>query len=139
MATTPSLTISPEKVSYIIVKAKEFDAKTAVTDPDDGSNATDDKMVSVLEETPDDPVYEELVSFINDLNDDEKVDLVALAWLGREDSAPDDWRDLHAEAQRARNPRTAQYLLGMPLLGDYLADGLAVLGYSPEEIESDLS
>ena len=36
------LSISPEKVCFIIVKAREFDAKDAVTDPDPGSNPTDD-------------------------------------------------------------------------------------------------
>jgi hypothetical protein len=31
---TPVLSISPEKVCYIIAKAREFDAKDVVTDPD---------------------------------------------------------------------------------------------------------
>jgi hypothetical protein len=44
------------KVCYIIVKAREFDAKDVVTDPDDASNPTDDAMVSVLEDHRDDPV-----------------------------------------------------------------------------------
>ena len=36
------------------------------------------------------------------------------------------------EAQRAHNKRTAEYLLGMPLLADYLAEGLAAFGESVE-------
>ncbi len=138
MAIKPELTISPEKVSYIIVLAKQYDAKDVLTDPDEGSDAADDKEISVLEDNPDDPVYEELVSFIKDLNDDEQVDLVALAWLGREENTEADWPELRAEAKRAHNKRTADYLLGIPLLADYLADGLAMLGYEPEEEESDL-
>ena len=139
MTTKPALTISPEKVAYIIVKAKEFDAKDVLTDPGDSSDATDDKMISVLEDNPDDPVQEELVSFINDLDIDEQIDLVTLAWLGREPGNSEaDWTDLHAEARRAHNKRTATYLLGMPLLGDFLADGLAALGYDPEHYEGDL-
>lgn len=138
MAVKPELTISPEKVSYIIVLAKEFDAKDVLTDPDEGSDAADDKEIGVLEDNPDDPSYDELVSFINDLNDDEQIDLVALAWLGREENTEADWPALHAEARRAHNARTADYLLGTPLLADYLADGLATLGYEPEEEESDL-
>ena len=39
----PSLTISPEKVCFIIVNAREFDAKDEVTEPDPGSNPSDDK------------------------------------------------------------------------------------------------
>ena len=45
---TPELSISPEKVCYIIAKAREFDAKDVMTDPDDASNPTDDAMISVL-------------------------------------------------------------------------------------------
>jgi hypothetical protein len=138
MTVKPHLTISPEKVAYIIVKAKEFDAKDVLTDVDDASDASDDKMVSVLEDNPDDPVYEELVSFIDDLDIDEQIDLVALTWLGRDDNTEADWPELHAEARRVHNKRTATYLLGMPLLGDFLADGLATLGYNPEKLESDL-
>lgn len=139
MAAHPALTISPEKVAYIIVKAKEYDAKDVLTDPDEGSDGTDDRMISVLEDNPDDPTVEELTSFIDDLSDDEQVDLVALAWLGRDaGNSAADWKDFHAEARRAHNKRTAAYLLGMPLLGDYLSEGLAMLGYPPEEYESDL-
>ena len=35
----------------------------------------------------------------------------------------------------ARNKRTALYLAGTPLLGDYLEEGLAELGLSCEEYE----
>ncbi len=78
-----TLTISPEKVCFIIIKAREFDAKDEVTEPDPGSNPSDDKDVSVLEDHGDDPVVEELTSLINSLSEDEQIDLVALAWLGR--------------------------------------------------------
>ena len=43
------LTISAEKVFYIIVKAREFDEKVAPTDPESGSTPTDDRDVDVLE------------------------------------------------------------------------------------------
>src|SRR5205814_1823444 len=46
----PTLTISAEDVGYLIVKAREFDVKEANSDPDSGSNATDDNMVSVLQD-----------------------------------------------------------------------------------------
>ncbi|MCZ7659472.1 MAG: DUF3775 domain-containing protein [Xanthobacteraceae bacterium] len=129
------LTISPEKVCFIMIKAREFDAKDAVTEPDPGSNPSDDKDVSVLEDREDDPVVEELTSLINALSVDEQVDLVALAWLGREDHVAADWAEVRAEAARLHNARTCDYLLGMPLLGDYLEEGLSLLGYSCEEYE----
>lgn len=129
------LTISPEKVCFIIIKAREFDVKDAVTDPDPGSNPSDDKDAAVLEDHRDDPVVEELTSLINSLSVDEQVDLVTLAWLGRDDYTAADWPGVREEAAAAHNRRTASYLLGMPLLGDFLEEGLSLLGYSCEEYE----
>ena len=122
------LTISPEKVCFIIIKAREFDAKDALTEPDPGSNPSDDLETSVLEDHEDDPVVEELTSFIDGLSEDEQIDLVALAWLGREDYSASDWKTVREEAARAHNQRTASYLLGMPLLGDFLEEGLSHAG-----------
>ena len=130
-----SLTISPEKVCFIIIKAREFDAKDEVTEPDPGSNPSDDKEAAVLEDHEDDPVLEELTSLINSLSEDEQIDLVALAWLGRDDYSANDWAAVRQEAARAHNERTASYLLGTPLLGDFLEEGLSMLGYSCEEFE----
>jgi uncharacterized protein DUF3775 len=131
--TAPNLSISPEKLRFIILKAREFDAKDIVTDPDDSSNATDDGMLSVLEDHPDDPVVQELTAFIRALDEDEQIDLVTLVWLGRGDGTAEDWDDLRAEASRAHNKRTATYLLGMPLLPNHLEDGLGLLGISWDE------
>jgi uncharacterized protein DUF3775 len=129
------LAISPEKVCFIVMKAKEFDAKDAVTEPDPGSNPSDDRDAAVLEDHPDDPVVEELTSLINSLSVDEQIDLVALTWLGRDDNDPDDWPTVRADAAREHNNRTASYLLGIPLLADFLEEGLSMLGYSCEEYE----
>jgi len=134
----PELAISAEKVAQILAKARQFDVKDVVTDPDPGSNASDDAMVSVLEDHTDDPVRTELTAIIRGLNQDEQIDLVALAWLGRGDGDLDIWDDIRAEASRAHNRRTAEYLLGMPLLGDYLEEALAQLGHCSEEFERPL-
>jgi hypothetical protein len=130
------LTISPEKVCFIIVKAREFDVKDVVTDPDPGSNPSDDGDVAVLEDHADDPVLQELTSFIDTLNEDEQVDLVALTWLGRDDYEASDWASVRDEAARAHNRRTSSYLLGMPLVADFLEQGLSMLGHSCEEFEA---
>lgn len=130
------LTISPEKVFFIIVKAREFDAKDPVTDPNDGSNPTDDGEAAVLEDHRDDPTVQEIISFIRAMSVDEQVDLVALAWLGRDDYTAADWASVREEAAAAHNKRTATYLLGMPQLGDFLEEGLSLLGYSIKEYEA---
>jgi len=129
----PDLAISPEKVCFIIVKARDFDAKDVLTDPNDSSNATDDAMLSVLEDHKDDPVVQEISAAIFGMTEDEQVDLVTLAWLGRGDGTIEDWDELRAEAARAHNKRTASYLLGMPLLPNHLEEGLAQFGMSCEE------
>ena len=130
---TPDLSISPDKVCYIIAMAREFDAKVVVTDPDDSSNPTEDAMVAVLEDHRDDPVVQEIAAAIFAMTEDEQIDLVTLAWLGRGDGSLEDWDELRAEAARAHNKRTTSYLLGMPLLADYLDAALAQFGHSCDE------
>ena len=120
---------------FIIVKAREFDAKDEQTEPEPGSNPSDDMEAAVLEEHEDDPVVEEISSLINSLSEDEQIDLVALTWLGRDDYSSANWPTVRAEAAREHNERTASYLLGIPLLSDFLEEGLSMLGQSCEEFE----
>ena len=138
MTKIPELSISAERVAEILSRARRYDVKDVVTDPDSGSNAGDEGMISVLEDHPDDPVRRELLAIIRGLSEDEQIDLVALAWLGRGDGDLDDWNDIRAEAARAHNRRTAEYLLGMPLLGDHLEEALYLFGHSTEEFEQPL-
>jgi hypothetical protein len=46
MSEIPDLAISAEKVAAILAKARQFDVKDVVTDPNPGSNASDDAMFS---------------------------------------------------------------------------------------------
>lgn len=121
------LGINPEKVRHIISEARVFDAKEEVSDPDSGSNPADDMMADVLEDLPDDATFQELTEFIRSLDEEEQIDLVALAWVGRGTYAASEWQDAIAEARRAHNKRTAEYLTSLPKLGDYLEDGLAAI------------
>jgi len=143
----PELAISPEKLAFIIEKAREFDVKEGESDVDSGSNAADDDMIDVLEDNGQDPVVRELTSFIGALNEDEQIDLVTLMWLGRGDGSIEEWDELRASAVDARaeydHPRreTVQYLLGEPMLGDLLADGLEEFGvdWTDERTTADSS
>jgi hypothetical protein len=134
----PTLAISPEKICFIVFKAREFDVKDAPTLSDDGSNAADEGMRSVLEDRPDDPVRQELAAFIGALSFDEQVDLVTLTWMGRGDGTIADWYELRDTACSEHNNRTANYLLGTPLLADFLAEGLAQFGRSCEEFAAGI-
>lgn len=131
------LNISLDKVCYIIIKAREFDAKVDPVEPDPGSNPADTGEREVLEDYADDPVADELKSVINTLNDEEVIDLIALAWLGRGDFAAAEWAEARALATERHRHRSAAYLMGMPALGDYLEEGLSTLGYSCEGYAAD--
>src|ERR1700681_1793053 len=134
----PTLSISTEKICFVVLKAREFEVKDPDTSSDeDGSNPDDDRMVEVLEDQHDDPVYQELMDIIEAMSEDEQVDLVTLTCLGRGDGGLEDWDDLRAEAARVHNRRTASYLLGIPLLPDFLEEALAAFGRSCEEFEED--
>ena len=115
-----------DKVGFIILKAREFDVKEEDSDPDEGSNPTDDGNADVLEDKADDPVREELLGAIRGLNEDERADW--WRWPGWA-AAPTTWKNgTRRWPRRAANTskRAAEYLLGLPLLGDYLEDGLAM-------------
>jgi Protein of unknown function (DUF3775) len=127
----PTLRISTEKVCYVVVKAREFDVKVAPEWLDDGSNPTDDGMMRILEDYAGDPTLAELRSYLKAMDDDELDDLLALTWIGRGDYTIDEWEDLMSEVRDVRaSENTVRYLIGIPLLGDYLEDGLNEFGLS---------
>lgn len=126
------LKVSVSTICYLIEKAREFDVKTASSDPASEPVDDDDVAAAVLEDRPSDPVESELRSVISDLNDSAQVDLVAVMWLGRGDG-PDDFDEARDMAQDAHNERTADYLLGTPMLSDYLEEGMAALGIDCSE------
>jgi len=131
------LTVDPDTVCFLIVKAKEFDVKVEPDDPDSGSNPTDDGEIDVLEDRRDDPTFAELMGTLEALNEDELSDLVAMVWIGRGDYDAEDWEEAKEQAQQRGTKGTAEYLLGTPLLGDYLESGFNDLGYSCEDTEEE--
>lgn len=129
------LKISPEKICYIIVKARVFDGKVEIDDPEPASNPSDDKNIDVLEDLPDDPTLDELIGAIQILNEDETLDLVALNWIGRGDYTAKELPEARQQAREIPMNDRARYLVGTPQLGDYLEEGLSALGHSCEEYE----
>ena len=129
------LAVSTEQVCFIIAKARQFEVKDVPTIADPASNATDDGMVSVLEARGNDPAGQEIRSFVNAMDQDRQIDLVALTWVGRGDYDISEWVDARAQAAAAHNDRTADYLLGLPLLSEFLEDALSDVGLSCEDEE----
>lgn len=130
------LEISPRKVAYIAILAREMDVKVA---PWDGAgDDTDSDGGAVLEAHSDDPAVAEFREFVDGLNVDEQVSLVALMWIGRETYTADDLAEAIETARSEAVNKTSDYLIGVPLLSDYLEAGLEALGIDPEEEEDAL-
>ncbi|MGF1658027.1 MAG: DUF3775 domain-containing protein [Rubrimonas sp.] len=129
------LTIPLDTVGWIIVKAREFEVKEE--DSADGVGDDSDPM-GVLQDRDDDATEDELISWIEDLTDTEQAELVALFWLGRGDGDASDFEELVAQARSARVGKTSKYLLGEPLLPDYLEEALEALGHDTSEVLSGL-
>ena len=128
------LEIAPDKVGEVIVLARVLDAKVGNWD----SPGDEDEGNTVLEMRRSDPTEQQLREFIEDMNEDEQASLVTIAWIGR---GTFDAEDLEEAIQTARDEAvqsTTDYLLGMPLLPDYLEDGLDRLGISVEDSEEGL-
>jgi hypothetical protein len=129
------LTIPLEVLAFIIIKAREYDVEDAEVDVDSGSNPTDDNEADVLEENPDNPVRQELVDAIEGLSELQRIELLALTWLGRGDYGKEEWRDALREAARVHDGKEAEYLVTTPLLASFLEEGLSQLGYSIDDYE----
>jgi hypothetical protein len=125
--------IALDKVCEIILYAKAFDVKEGVTDPDSGSNPIDDGNLDSLTESGDDSTEEQLRQVIDGLNEEERHSLLALVYVGRGDMEPEEWgaaMRLAAEREGAMSTSAADWLLGIPNLGDLLDEGLTLMGRS---------
>lgn len=131
-----NLTIGPDTVRLFVLKARAISA--AVNDDyDDGreheveldSRSRDNHHHDGLaEEKSEDLTAEELRELMDDLNEDEAAELIALMWIGRGDYEAAEWSEAVSEARGRGRKKTATYLLGMPLLGDWLEAGLEAIG-----------
>lgn len=134
------LNIDHDKVSFIIEKAREFEMPEVLPHDDEGvpdqtprlagGEALGSSLTAAVEPDDlsasaiDDAAFLEAQSQIRSMNIDEQCELVALAWVGRGDYAPEEWNDAVRAASEAHNDRTAEYLFGMPHLPDHLLAGL---------------
>lgn len=124
------LRISTEIVCFVIAKARALDAKVAPTGLASGNNPVDDDYQATLEDLPSDATEQELRATLQTLNGAEMADLIALMWLGRDDMSPEEWPDVLHEVAEAGIDHPVNYLMGTPLLGDYLDEALARFGFS---------
>jgi hypothetical protein len=130
------LAIPLERLGFIIAKAREFDAEVpAEPDAASGSDGPDDDERAVLLDIAENPTEQELRDAIDGLGPPERQEVLALMWLGRGDYDALSWPEALRQARDTDTATVTDYLIGTPLLGDFLEDGAAALGLSLEDFE----
>ncbi len=129
------MTIPLQKLAFIIEKQREFDAEVPADATDGGSNPADDGESGILFDTPANSTLQELRDAIRGLNSDEQEDLLALMWVGRGDFTAAEWPEAMKLARETRTKTEPDYLIGTPLLSDYLEEAVSALGMSLEEFQ----
>ena len=128
--------LATDKVCFLITKIREFGVQVE-ENTGGGSDASDDKFVAVFNDDPNTSVKAEIEDFIAGMDIDERLELIALGMVGREDYAPAEWADALQAAESRPEPSTAKYLLEDPLSSDNLEEGLSKFGLSCADFETD--
>src|SRR4028118_1694287 len=129
----------------IIFRAREYEAQTP-TDFDGGEAADnvdddDEGTLSVLDDTINDSVEEELCAIMEDLGEDQLAEVVAFCWVGQGTYDVSDWDEATEEAgalSGGGGDAAIEELLEMPMLASVLEAGLAAFELSCQGV-GDLS
>jgi hypothetical protein len=129
------LNIGLDKLQDIVLRARAYDIEVFPDDADPGSDpdAVQDREERLDE--GDDPTEAELREMIDDLNDDEVIDLIALVWMGRGDFGRDDLGEARELARERHQGSSSAYLMGIPTLAEYLTEGISLAGYDLDDLE----
>ncbi len=130
------LQVNPEIVCRLIELAQSYHVKEQTGIPEEGSNAVDDWSQQMLADHKDNTSYDEFASIVNEIDEDQQQEVVALLWVGRGDYTLEEWDNVVQQAKEQWTPDTAQYLIDHPLLADHLREGLEQQGYSCQELNT---
>ena len=122
--------LNRETVQFLIDRAREFHTQDDVTFDEETEFDNDDWSQQFSANFASDPYYQEIKTTVEDLEPDQQMTLVALMWVGRGDFSMDEWDDAFKEAEQNWNENTAEYLLGTPMLSDYLAEAIDQLEFA---------
>ncbi len=119
----------------LVVVATIVDLANAVQEADEARIGGDDD--EELDDDEEDEITEEMLTdYIDELNEEQQVTLIALAWMGRGDYEPEEWKEaLKLAAERNAKGTASAYLSGLEGLGDLLSEGVGAFGISIEEVE----
>ena len=129
----------------IILRAREYEAQTA-TDYDGAEAAEnvddeDEGPLSVLDDTINDSVEEELRAALEDLGEDQLAEVITFSWVGQGTYEAADWDEAYEEAQSLVSEGAEgaiDELMEQPMLASVLASGLAAFDISCDGV-GDLS
>lgn len=118
------------------IVATVVDLANAVQDAEEAKLGDDDDDED-LDDDEDEEISEEMLTdYIDELNEEQQVALIALAWVGRGDYEAEEWAEaLKLAAERNARGDASAYLAGMEGLGDLLSEGVAAFGVAIEEVE----
>jgi hypothetical protein len=129
----------------IVLRAREYEAQTPTdyegNETADNVDDTDEETLSVLDDTLNDSVEEELKAAFEDLGEDQLAEVIAFCWVGQGTYDAGDWDEAIDEAQSlvtASTEEAINELLEQPMLASVLESGLAAFDLSCDGI-GDLS
>lgn len=133
----PGPEINTEKVAEIILMAREIEGPDAEVDAD-ASNPIDDNFTVSVTNKGATTGMRDLLGMIESLDEDEQMDLVALAWVGRGDYDVASWEEAVQAARDRTDAPPARYLSQMEMLAENLDAGLAEFGrsYTGNEVDT---
>jgi hypothetical protein len=125
----------------IVLRGREYEAQTP-TDYDGNETADtvddeDEGTLSVLDDTTNDSVEEELRAILEDLGEDQLAEIVAFCWVGQGTYEAADWDEAMEEASALASgggEAAIDELLDMPMLASVLEAGLAAFELSCDGI-----
>ena len=127
------LSVRIDTICLLIDKAHQFQSQEQVVLGDVPGIPTEDWALEALADHAEDPCLNEVRDLLNDIDPNQRAEVVALMWLGRGDYEVEDWDTAVEDALEGYSERTAEYLLAHPMVADDLEEGLIQLGYSCEE------
>lgn len=126
-----------ETLCRIVLRGREYEAQTP-TDYDGGEAAEnidgeDGDALSVLDDSVNDSVEEELKSVFEDLAEDQLAEVLAFCWVGSGTYEASDW-DEALEAAGEEGQNAISELMDMPMLASVLESGMAAFELSCDGI-----
>jgi hypothetical protein len=127
-----------ETLCRIVLRAREYEAQTPSDyDADESADNVDDEdegSLSVLDDSINDSVEEELRAILDDLGEDQLAEVLAFCWVGSGNYEASDWDEALQEAQEMHDDGGSEAiideLLEMPMLPSVLEAGLAAFELS---------